>query len=102
MLELSGSQLYDILKTVYSVAKKSVASMCYTSDIEIMFEYQSNVHFMGIRYNKGYDTVSLYIDKDVYDTLDDVYFTATLCDTQLVDIENGIMVFNDYSELLWG
>ena len=52
MISISGTQLCDLLTKAVSLATEDVEAKCYSTGPEIMFEYNGNVHFMGIKYDK--------------------------------------------------
>jgi thiamine pyrophosphokinase len=108
---ISGDQLFQLLKKAVKLASEDIDSHCYTIGPEIIFEYNGKVHLAGVKYDKkrakvekrvtfSRDLVNLYVDKDIYQTIEDVYDNATVDKIPLKAIEEGIIVSPEYKELL--
>jgi hypothetical protein len=111
VLNISGLQLYSLLKNAVLLAVEDVEANCYTTGPEIMFEYNGNVHFIGIKYDKkraktekrvtfSNELMTVYLDKQLFATLEDFCEHATLDGKILTGISNGIIVSPEYKELL--
>lgn len=111
VLSISGEQLCGLIKKAISLAIENVESKSYIIGPEIMFEYDGNIHFVGIKYDKkrakaekrtifSYDLMNLYIDKVVYASLEDLRNNALVDGKKLTSIPNGIIVVPEYGELL--
>ncbi len=111
VLNISGEQLYGLLEKAVALAAEDVNANCYTLGPEIMFEYNSDVHFIGINYDKkrakaeqrgtfSRELVSVYVDKNSYQTLEELYDNAKINNVPLKTITEGIIVSPEYKELL--
>ena len=76
-----------------------------------MFEYNGNVHFMGIKYDKkraktgkritfSNELMTVYIDKQSFSTVEELRMQATIDGEFLSNISAGIIVAPEYNELL--
>lgn len=111
VLNISGEQLYKLLKKAVKLAAENIEANCYTTGPEIMFEYNNNVHFIGIKYDKKRaksekrvtftkELMTVYVDKNIYQTLEELYDNANVDKISLNAITEGIIVYPEYKELL--
>ena len=84
VISISGTQLCDLLTKAVSLATEDVEAKCYSTGPEIMFEYNGNVHFMGIKYDKkraktekritfSNELMTVYIDKQSFSTVEESF-----------------------------
>lgn len=101
----------DLLTKAVSLATEDVEAKCYSTGPEIMFEYNGNVHFMGIKYDKkraktekritfSNELMTVYIDKQSFSTVEELRMQATIDGEFLSNISAGIIVAPEYNELL--
>ena len=111
VVNISGVQLCGLLKNAVSLAIEDVEANCYTTGPEIMFEYNGNIHFIGIKYDKkraktekrvtfSNELMTVYLDKQLFVTVEDLCAHTTLDGELLSNISNGIIVSPEYKELL--
>jgi len=111
VLNISGEQLYGLLEKAVTLAAEDVDANCYTLGPEIMFEYNNDVHFIGIKYDKkrakaekrgsfSKELMTVYVDKNFYQTLEELYDNAKIDHVSLKAIAEGIIVSPEYKELL--
>jgi hypothetical protein len=112
VVNISGAQLCGLLKNAISLAAEHVEARCYVTGPEIMFEYNNKVHFIGIKYDKkraktekrvtfSNELMSVYLDKQLFVTLEDLRDHATLDGKILTNISNGIIVSPEYKEFCY-
>lgn len=111
VISISGVQLCDLVKKAIELAKEEVEGKYYIVGPEIMFEYNGNVHFAGIKYDKkrakkekqlhfSDEFMTLYIDKQDFDTIEQFQTQAMLDGEFLENIMDRIIVAPEFSELL--
>ena len=111
VISISGTQLCDLLTKAVSLATEDVEAKCYSTGPEIMFEYNGNVHFMGIKYDKkraktekritfSNELMTVYIDKQSFSKVEELRMQATIDGEFLSNISAGIIVAPEYNELL--
>ena len=111
VLSISGAQLCDLLTKAVSLAVEDVEAKSYTTGPEIMFEYNGNIHFTGIKYDKkrakaekrvmfSNELMTVYIDKQSFATVEELRTQATIDGEFLSNISEGIIVSPEYNELL--
>lgn len=110
-VNISGEQLCGLLKKAILLAAEDVEAHCYTTGPEIMFEYKDNIHFAGVNYDKkrakaekrvsfANELVTLYMDKNIYTTVEELYNNAIIDNVALNTISDGIIVEPEFEELL--
>lgn len=112
VLNISGKQLEVLLNAAVNLAIEDIETRCYIVGPEIMFEYNDNVHFMGVKYDRkrakkekrtsfSSKLMSVYLDREEYPTITELFNNATMEEKLLRDIENNIIVSTDYKSLLY-
>ena len=110
VLNISGAQLCELLEKAVLLAKEDVEAHCYTTGPEIIFEYNDTLHFCGIKYDKkrhwkekrknfSSELMTLYVDEQHFDTVNDLCGTAVI-NRRLLSELDGIVVAPEYKELL--
>lgn len=110
-IDISGQQLYTILQKALTQAEEEVNGKDYLTGPEIMFDYQDNTHFAGIRYDKkrakkerltSFDSnlSSVYVDKQEFATPEDAFENAIIDGVRLQDISEGLITFPEFANLL--
>lgn len=108
---ISGNDLVKILSLAINAAIEEISEGYYTFGPEVMFECAGNVHFMGVKYDKkkaekegktGYwkEYMTLYLDKNFFDSKEEFYEMAVLDGKKLKDIPNEILVGEEFAEIL--
>lgn len=111
VISISGAELCDLLIKAVSLTAEDVEAKSYLTGPEIMFEYNGNIHFIGIQYDKkraktekrvmfSNELMTLYVDKQSFSTMEDLRTQATIDGEFLSNISTGIIVFSEYKELL--
>ena len=111
VISISGVQLCDLLKKSVSLMVEEVEKKYYTFGPEIMFEYNGNVHFAGVKYDKkraktekrvtfSDELMTVYVDKQFFTTIEELRDHAMIDGKILSDIVDGIIVSPEYGELL--
>ena len=111
VLNISAEQLCTLIKKAIQLVAEDVEAKSYTLGPEIMFEYKSHLHFAGIRYDKkrarkenrtafSNDLSTVYLDKDEYATVEELFEKAILDGETFSGITQGIIVNPEYKELL--
>lgn len=112
VLNISGKQLEVLLNAAVNLAIEDIETRCYIVGPEIMLEYNDNVHFMGVKYDRkrakkekrtsfSSKLMSVYLDREEYPTITELFNNATMEEKLLRDIENNIIVSTDYKSLLY-
>lgn len=112
VLNISGKQLEVLLNAAVNLAIDDIETRCYIVGPEIMLEYNDNVHFMGVKYDRkrakkekrtsfSSKLMSVYLDREEYPTITELFNNATMEEKLLRDIENNIIVSTDYKSLLY-
>lgn len=84
---------------------------CYYVEREIMFDYNDDVHFYGVKYDKkrakkekrvifSKELLSVYLDKQSFPGVIELYRYGQLDGKLLADISHGIIVSSEYREAL--
>lgn len=111
VLDISSAQLMEILKKAVLLAAEDIEAKSFTFGPEIMFEYDDEIHFMGVRYDKKRareekrilyceEFMSVYLDKQDYLTPEELFEKADIQGIKLNQITSGIIVAPEYRELL--
>ena len=110
-LNISSIDLCNLLNKAILLATEDVNTNSYILGPEIMFEYNNTIHFIGIKYDKkqakkehqnqfNEKYMNVYLDKQYFHTVQDLFHTAMIENTRLQDITNDIIVSNEYKEIL--
>lgn len=110
-LSISGEQLFSLVEKMVQLVKEDVEARCYIVGREIMFEYEEDAHFIGIKYDKkrakiekrvvfSEELMNAYVDKITYHTLKELHNNARINNVLLTDITEGIIVFPEFADLL--
>ena len=112
-INISGSQLYKILKFLAEYAKIDIKSNMYNYFVkELSIEYNNTTHFTGIRYQKvpkpqiGFtkefeeELMKVEFDNELYNNVDELYSNVVLEGQKLSDINEGIYVDKDFADVL--
>lgn len=111
VLDISSAQLLNILNKAILLAEEDVNAKSYTFGPEIMFDYNNTVHFIGVKYDKKRakalnqknfckEFMSVYLDKQEYKYPEELFENADIKGIKFKDINSGILVSQEYGELL--
>lgn len=111
VLNISSVQLCEFLKKAIPIVIEDVEMNCYYVEREIMFDYNDDVHFCGVKYDKkrakkekritfSKELLSVYLDKQSFPGVIELYRYGQLDGESLADISHGIIVSSEYREAL--
>lgn len=111
MLDISGDTLIYLLEEAKKVCEIKVNNGHYFSGPEIMFNYKEKIHFIGIKYNKkgvnkkipqqyNEDQVTVYLDKKIYNSIEELAVNGKLENECIKNINKGIEVDIEYQMLI--
>lgn len=111
MLNVSGEVLIAILERAIEECKTRVDGKYYSNGPEIMFDYEEEIHFIGVRYDKKgakkekiekFDEkyLSVFLDKKEYYSLDTLREEACIKDMPLKNVLSGIELNLEYADMV--